>query len=280
MGGPGGGKFGMGKPGFVPRGPAWVPVGSASVASTSGASSSGKPAVPAAPKPEREKRQPKTFTQEDIAPTAQSMQIDPLNLAHPMTLPFLDPIKANPNLKNLTMTTDGEGSSMPQIPDDVTPIANKSGSVRTMGIQSEISNPANLMFRTEDGEYAGEDQLFFIQLPSAVPIGDLQARPSVAAENIEILGFKGNLTTLNSGKIGKIVVYKSGKVKMRVGDRLFDVSTGMPCNFLQEVVAIDTDRQKLYQLGELQRRMVCYPDIADLLEDDVPSGSYNNMDLS
>lgn len=114
----------------------------------------------------------------------------------------------------------------------------------------------------------GEDQLFFIQLPTAIPLGDLPARPSVPAEQAEILGFKGNLATLNSGKIGKIIVYKSGKVKMKVGDQLFDVATGMPCNFLQEVVAIDANRQKLYQLGELQRRMVCYPDIADLLEQD------------
>lgn len=270
----------MGKPGFVPRGPAWVPVGSASIASTTGASSSGSSsAAAAAPKPEREKRQPKTFTQEDIAPTAQSMQIDPLNLAHPMTLPFLDPIKANPTLKNLSSSSTSGGSSMSHPGADVTPIANKSGSVRTMGIQAEISNPANLMFKTEDGEYAGEDQLFFIQLPSAVPIGNLPARPSVAVENTEILGFKGNLATINSGKIGKIIVYKSGKVKMKIGDRLFDVSTGLPCNFLQEVVAIDPDRQKLYQLGELQRRMVCYPDVADLLDDNVAKGS-SDMELS
>lgn len=226
-------------------------------------------------KPEPQKRQPKQYHQEDIAPTAQSMQIDPLNLAHPMTLPFLDPIKANPTLKSGGMDVSSKGvldaAAQAQI-------QNMSGSVRLMGIQSEISNPANLMFKSEDGDYTGEDQLFFIQLPTAIPLGEVPARPSFAQENTEILGFKGNLTTLNSGKIGKIVVYKSGKVKMRVGDQLFDVSTGMPCNFLQEVVAIDSNKQKLYQLGELQRRMVCYPDIADML-DDSPADPFK-MDTS
>lgn len=73
--------------------------------------------------------------------------------------------------------------------------------------------------------------------------------------------FTSTLANVPSGHLGKLLIYKSGKVKLRIGDILFDVSTGMRCNFLQEVVAVNESEQKYYQLGDIAKRMVCYPDI-------------------
>ena len=271
-GGPGRGppgKPGMGgKPGFGPRPPAWVPVGAAVPSAASSSSSSmlaGESGEKRESAPEPKRREKREYDQSDIAPTAQSMAIDPLNLSHPMTLPFLDPLKANPNLKRAANDPNALAADL-----RASSVAIDPTSVRSMGTEAERSHPANLMFKNEDGDYYGEDQLFFIQLPSAIPLGDVPVRPSATVEQNQVLGFKPTTSALPSGNIGKLIVHKSGKVKLKIGDVLFDVSSGMPCNFLQEVVAINTERKKFYQLGDISRRMVCYPDIDSLLQQDDP----------
>jgi len=40
---------------------------------------------------------------------------------------------------------------------------------------------------------------------------------------------------LPSGKIGKLLVFKSGRVKLQMGDVLMDVSAGMPIAHRQDV---------------------------------------------
>jgi hypothetical protein len=282
-GSPHGGAHGH-KPGFgASRGATWVPVGvtpasatAAAVKDENGATPSADPstATSSALTDNTKKPKEKKFDQADIAPTAQSMAIDPLNLAHPMTLPFLDPVKANPTLK-----AEGfRGLSTQTLPDIKTAAAAPT-SISNMGTIAERSNPANLMFQNDDGVYTGEDQIFFIQLPSAIPLGTPPVRPTPAAEQAEVLGFKGTLSSLPSGNIGKLQIYKSGKVKLRIGDVLFDVSTGMPCNFLQEVAALNTEKKKYYQLGDVSRRMVCYPDVSDLFVE-TPKPPSSSMDLS
>lgn len=211
------------------------------------------------------------------------MAIDPLNLSHPMTLPFLDPLKANPNLKlgdvrDASSSSSAHAHASSLMSDELrsSSISLDPTSVRTMGTEAERSNPANLMFKNEEGEYYGEDQLFFIQMPSAVPLGEAPVRPSSQTEMSQVLGFKGTLSSLPSGCIGKLIIHKSGKVKLKIGDVLFDVSTGMPCNFLQEVVAINMDRKKYFQLGDISRRMVCFPDIESLLENDANEDQFRH----
>jgi len=100
----------------------------------------------------------------------------------------------------------------------------------------------------------------------------------------DVLGFKSTLTGVPSGQIGKILLFKSGKAKLQIGDVLFDVccycliaqlsaltyymlqiSSGMPTTFLQEVVAIAPDSKKFFQLSDIPTRVVCYPDVASLL---------------
>lgn len=147
----------------------------------------------------------------DIAPTSQSMGIDPLDHSHPFTLPFTNP-----------QALDGG-----------------------------------------DGILMKPDQLFFIQLPSVLPINS----PHVVMEDEDLTkpsiesGFKSTLSNYPTSKIGKLQVYKSGKVMLKIGDISFHVSTGMPCNFLQEVAVISEKSGKYYQLGDITKRMVCYPKI-------------------
>jgi DNA-directed RNA polymerase III subunit RPC4 len=84
--------------------------------------------------------------------------------------------------------------------------------------------------------------LLFFQLPSSLPLPKqtqveepnkgseenaepADARSKVAREQRRPSSLAGSgIKDLPGGHMGKILVYKSGKVKMKIGDALFDVS--------------------------------------------------------
>ncbi|XP_060213052.1 uncharacterized protein LOC132640473 isoform X2 [Lycium barbarum] len=74
------------------------------------------------------------------------------------------------------------------------------------------------------------------------------------------------LQELPAGNMGKMLVYKSGKIKLKLGDILYDVSPGVDCAFSQDVVAINTAEKQCCQLGELGKRAVVTPDVDFLLD--------------
>ncbi|KAJ1928550.1 hypothetical protein IWQ60_001924 [Tieghemiomyces parasiticus] len=71
--------------------------------------------------------------------------------------------------------------------------------------------------------------------------------------------------TERDGKIGKLLVYESGKVKMQLGEVLFDVDLGSPFSFQQQVTVVDAENRQAFALGQIQERMVCIPDLTTLL---------------
>lgn len=224
------------------------------------------------------------------------MQVDPKNPTHPITLPFMNPHSFRKMMGGLPEPTPST--------DDIEIDLNADVPVPTPVSSEDRQRPADLLFRTDDGEYFGQDQIFFVQLPAALPVtlpppvvapaaapvpakraaaaqrddmdvdGELKEDAAPAApparvqpkpgEMDDILGFRSTLSSMPSGKFGKIRLYKSGKVRLVIGGVEYDVSTGMTCNFLQEAVAID--QNKLYQIGEISKRMVCYPVVEDLLQ--------------
>ncbi|KAF9413781.1 hypothetical protein BGZ94_000625 [Podila epigama] len=68
------------------------------------------------------------------------------------------------------------------------------------------------------------------------------------------------------GKIGRLLIYKSGKVKMKVGDIIMDVSSGSECSFLQDIVVVDSSNKQAFVMGSVQKRMVCVPNLSQLLQ--------------
>ncbi|KAL1920925.1 uncharacterized protein VTP21DRAFT_11560 [Calcarisporiella thermophila] len=69
----------------------------------------------------------------------------------------------------------------------------------------------------------------------------------------------------NEGLVGKLVVYASGKVKMKFGDIILDVTDGADCSFLQHIVALDANSKQAFVVGSVGKRFVCVPDIDMLL---------------
>lgn len=87
-------------------------------------------------------------------------------------------------------------------------------------------------------EYMSEDQLLFVQLPSHLPIvpqkpskkeqenKDQQKKPSANLddeENIWTAQFENTLTKVPNGYIGEMIVYASGKTKLKLGNIVLDV---------------------------------------------------------
>ncbi|KAL6899862.1 hypothetical protein ACP4OV_006520 [Aristida adscensionis] len=130
-------------------------------------------------------------------------------------------------------------------------------------------------------ETVDKAQLLFFQFPTSLPL-QRQIDPTAETDtdtNVNVNAkskvnnrkrhhsIQGcNLKTLPGGLMGKICVFRSGKVKMMLGDALFDVSAGSNCSFTQEVAAIDTREKHCCSIGELGKRAIVTPDIDSLLD--------------
>ncbi|XP_061369038.1 uncharacterized protein LOC133311921 isoform X2 [Gastrolobium bilobum] len=72
---------------------------------------------------------------------------------------------------------------------------------------------------------------------------------------------RSNMEDLPSGYMGKMLVFKSGAIKLKLGETLFDVSPGLNCDFAQNVVAMNTTQKHCCVLGEISKRVVVTPDL-------------------
>ncbi|RWW47861.1 hypothetical protein BHE74_00046116 [Ensete ventricosum] len=110
-----------------------------------------------------------------------------------------------------------------------------------------------------------EAQMLFLQFPTNLPLVNRSASSVGSLSTIgkkEHGAMKGcKLEDLSAGYMGKIMVYKSGKVKMQLGD----ISPGLKCEFAQDIAAINTKEKHCCILGKLNKRAVITPDMDSLL---------------
>ncbi len=111
-------------------------------------------------------------------------------------------------------------------------------------------------------------QLLLFQLPNLLPVlasdqpqssNNNTTNPNQSQEK------KLVLQSLPDGKLGKILVFKSGKIKLKIGDFLFDVRAGAKSSSYQEVVTVDVTQKECCALGTFTHQYVCVPDVADIL---------------
>ncbi|CAI5945294.1 unnamed protein product [Closterium sp. NIES-65] len=107
-----------------------------------------------------------------------------------------------------------------------------------------------------------DDRMVFFQLPAALPVRRERAAELAPGEP----GPLDELSSLPEGRIGKILVYDDGRVKMRLGDTLFDLQAGSPCIFHQELAAVNAASGMCHFLGDVRQRAVVVPDIDSLLQ--------------
>ena len=88
----------------------------------------------------------------------------------------------------------------------------------------------------------------------------------------------GQAQTSGPAPLGELLVYKSGDVRLRVGEYLFHVEPGTACSFEQELIAMGppAEHVELLRLGELSQRVIVTPDVEHLLKrcaDDRPAAT-------
>jgi DNA-directed RNA polymerase III subunit RPC4 len=70
--------------------------------------------------------------------------------------------------------------------------------------------------------------MFLFQLPKSLPLPKRSSSTSIVERQGKATGKEvkegSNLQQLPQGYLGKMLVYKSGKIKMKLGDIMFDVS--------------------------------------------------------
>ncbi|KAM9744467.1 DNA-directed RNA polymerase III subunit RPC4 [Menidia menidia] len=130
-----------------------------------------------------------------------------------------------------------------------------------------------------------EEELFFIQLPDSLPgqpptIEHRPVKTEVKSEDGQSVLLKKetedeeaednscSLKDIREGLMGKMLVRKSGRVQLILGQVTLDVALGTSCSFLQELISINTEGKtgSLTVLGNVQHKMVCSPDFESLLE--------------
>ncbi|GER57665.1 DNA-directed RNA polymerase III RPC4 family protein [Striga asiatica] len=173
---------------------------------------------------------------------------------YPVTLPLRRPYAGNPGMSPQQLDEEefGEDSLASAYDENVTKPAEE------LGLLDEDT----------------EDSMLFFQLPSSMPMLNKPAYDEVKGPENNGKPVKGkapsrnpcSLESLPAGHMGKMLVYKSGAVKLKLGETLYDVSSGLNCVFAQDVVAVNTDEKQCCNFGELKRRAVITPDIDIILD--------------
>lgn len=169
---------------------------------------------------------------------------------YPVTLPLRRPYSGNPD--SLNEEEFGEASE-------------------TMTYDENTTTPAiDLGLMEEDPE----TNIFFLQLPPMAPA----MKQSSTVEGMEAVNRAEqskaskprqktcSLNELPSGSMGKLLVYRSGAVKLKLGDIVYDVSSGMDCGFAQDVAAVNVEGKHCCVVGELSKRAILTPDVDSMLK--------------
>ncbi|KAL7107368.1 hypothetical protein ACP275_06G049800 [Erythranthe tilingii] len=181
------------------------------------------------------------------------------NSYYPTTLPLRRPYSGNPELLDNSEFEDAVECD-----------------------EDSLSSALDLGLLDEDDN---TPKMLFFQFPSNLPTGKRAASKGkeIAGTNSRILATSINppkqgsrLEELPDGYMGKMLVYKSGAVKLKLGSVLYDVSPGSDCMFSQSVVAVNTTDGSCCEVGEVNKRAIVTPDIGSLLVD---NNNNNVIDL-
>lgn len=201
---------------------------------------------------------------EDEAPTEYVEPWDYEHTHYPVTLPLRRPYSGDPEILDEKEFGD---TSVNQAVDE-----NAINPARELGLMEPTDEPQMLFFQfpavlpLEKGDpiaaAAGKESADKPAAPAAAIVDGRQIAGRPVNKSKECC----NLKDLPAGYMGKLLVYKSGKVKMKLGDALFDVSPGVSGLFAQDVAVMNVAEKHCCVLGGLNKRAVVTPDVDSLLD--------------
>ncbi|XP_015234803.1 PREDICTED: DNA-directed RNA polymerase III subunit RPC4-like [Cyprinodon variegatus] len=130
---------------------------------------------------------------------------------------------------------------------------------------SEPPEQPSLVKKLQDLSVAEGEQMFFMQFPDGLPAAEEAAHGGRSEKEGKLL----QLHQLPEGFLGKLQIRKSGKVELKLGDVLLDVSEGAAFSFLQQLVSVRLTAGRtgnLVVLGNVQHKLVLSPDFQSLLD--------------
>ncbi|CAL8262442.1 unnamed protein product [Arctogadus glacialis] len=137
---------------------------------------------------------------------------------------------------------------------------------------------------------SGKEELFFIQLPDCMPgppsASQGEADPAGHATapektpsrraaqppppKVPLRERQAVLSDFSEGMLGKLLVRRSGRVQLKLGDNIMDVSEGAAFSFLQQLVSVRLSGGRtgdMAVLGNVERKLVFSPDFQTLLQE-------------
>ncbi|CAI0380913.1 unnamed protein product [Linum tenue] len=121
-------------------------------------------------------------------------------------------------------------------------------------------------------EKSDEAKMLLFKFPPKMPyinrsIISAKGKEKVGSSSSSIQSQCSNcLSQLPEGYMGKMVVYKSGAVKLKIGDVLYDVAQGSDCTFHQQVMAVNTEAKQCSEVGEIEKHAVVSFDVDSILD--------------
>ena len=112
-----------------------------------------------------------------------------------------------------------------------------------------------------------EEDFFLFQFPRILPINsDKQLQNELEDADEPIYDNNGYLVTKEyenvfksipgNNKLGKLKFYKSGKIKLQMGDNYFDINSGITSRFAQELSVLSKDKNELIFLGNIKDKKI------------------------
>ena len=101
------------------------------------------------------------------------------------------------------------------------------------------------------------DQYAPITLPFFSNTNENPEENRIKENNLMLVQLPDSLPCDSTGNIGKLKVYKSGKMEIAIGDQLFQVFPGVQSTFYQELAMISQER--LSVLGPVSSQFIVAP---------------------
>ncbi|XP_023274742.1 DNA-directed RNA polymerase III subunit RPC4-like isoform X1 [Seriola lalandi dorsalis] len=204
----------------------------------------------------------------------------------PIQLPLF---QSSSFIKSQTLSTTTYPENHPLLRPPVCGDQGRVGPSRTVLPKPEQPSLVDLL---QDLSLSGREELFFMQLPDCMPgrasgqkqdpavacpaqkpakkegkaedkrPAHLQAQQAVTKEGCPVL------SQFPEGFLGKLQIRRSGKVELKLGDIVMDVSEGAAFSFLQQLVSVRLSEGRtgdMMVLGNVHHKLVLSPDFQALL---------------
>eukprot|EP01023_Acetabularia_acetabulum_P031000 TRINITY_DN2919_c0_g1_i3.p1 TRINITY_DN2919_c0_g1~~TRINITY_DN2919_c0_g1_i3.p1 ORF type:complete len:321 (+),score=65.50 TRINITY_DN2919_c0_g1_i3:158-1120(+) len=108
------------------------------------------------------------------------------------------------------------------------------------------------------GDGGDEDELLLFQMPTCLPLSFQSPQDTPTPTPLAI-------HQITPQKIGKLLTYQNGEMKLQIGDFLFDVTKGCDMRCSYGAAIVNAPSKNFIHAGEVGGRLVCSPNVNNLL---------------